>query len=116
MLTPNAEQMYPFEDIFHYNPARSPDFYWMVINDPAAVHCVLMCNSMFHSVLSGMMDSDELAYQISQICKIINRQLDEMPAKIPNITLECITTLALMGVSRFLAQPTQRLADLWNRT
>ena len=54
---------------------------------------------MFRSVLCGKTDSDELAYQISRICSIINRQLDEMPKKIPNITLECITTLALMGVS-----------------
>jgi len=93
-------KMYPLEDYFTFNPARSPEFFWAIVNDPAAIHCVLMCNSMFRSVLSGKMDSDELAYRISKICAIINRQLGEMPKKIPNITLECITTLALMGVRR----------------
>jgi len=93
-------KMYPFEDLFTYNPARSPEFFRMIIGDAAAIHCVLMCNSMFRSVLSGKMDSEELAYLIAKICAIINRQLGEMPKTIPNITLECITTLALMGVSR----------------
>src|SRR3569833_3345459 len=121
-------KMYPYEDILTYNPARSREFYWAVItdeahkkkpnknkhtnnparsrefnrtnnNDEAAMQCVLMCNAMFRSVLSGRTMSEELAYHMSRVCAIINRQLDEKPSRIPNITIECITTLALMSVS-----------------
>ncbi len=99
------KKMYPYEDILTYNPTRSRDFFWMVVQDEAAINCVLMCNSMFRSVLSGRTMSEELAYYVSKVCAIINRQLDGQPKKISSITLECITTLALMAVSLLRFRP-----------
>lgn len=92
-------KMYPFEDVLAYNPSRSYDFYYLVINDLAALHCVLMCGSMLESVAKGDVSSKDLSYHISKVCSIINRQLDNKPMKVSSVTLECITTLALMGVS-----------------
>lgn len=90
-------KMYPFEDVLDYNPSRSYDFYYLVINDLAALHCVLMCGTMFESIAKGEMSSKDLSYHISKVCSIINRQLDNSPKRVGSITLECITTLALMG-------------------
>ncbi|EPE07300.1 hypothetical protein F503_07951 [Ophiostoma piceae UAMH 11346] len=113
-------KLYPFEDLLQYNPARSSEFYWMVVQDRAAVRCVLLCGAMFRAMLSGANNSDELAMEVSNVCRIVNQQLarqqqdqkarewerkDEMQLSapkrrvIPDMTLECITTLALMGGS-----------------
>ncbi|CAK7275132.1 hypothetical protein SEPCBS57363_006523 [Sporothrix epigloea] len=149
-------KLYPFEDLLQYNPARSSEFYWMVVQDRAAVRCVLMCGAMFRAILGGTKTSDELPLEVSNVCRIVNQQLslhqaeqrqaelegsdgdtdssrsiDQMqlatsfsvsspspspsPAAspqstgssgfrqrrlaIPEMTLECITTLALMGGS-----------------
>lgn len=104
-------KMYPFEEILTYNPTRSRDFYYMVIKDMAALHCVLMCGSLFESVAKGAKDSKELAWHISKVCSIVNQKLDSS-GKIEPITLECITTLALIGVSLLLtASSTEYKAD-----
>ncbi|CAK7228022.1 hypothetical protein SBRCBS47491_006763 [Sporothrix bragantina] len=149
-------KLYPFEDLLQYNPTRSSEFYWMVVQDRAAVRCVLLCGAMFRAVLGGSNTSEELAQEVSNVCRIVNQQLalhqkeqkraeregsssstsddegnDKMqlthpfsssspslspspPASpnstgssgfrrrrhaIPEMTLECITTLALMGGS-----------------
>lgn len=147
-------KLYPFEDLLQYNPTRSSEFYWMVVQDRAAVRCVLLCGAMFRAILGGANTSDELAQEVSNVCRIVNQQLalhqkeqdkqakttqsigadsssdddsDKMqlaapftpspspspPASpssagshhrrrrhvIPEMTLECITTLALMGGS-----------------
>ncbi|KIH92984.1 hypothetical protein SPBR_02317 [Sporothrix brasiliensis 5110] len=151
-------KLYPFEDLLQYNPTRSSEFYWMVVQDRAAVRCVLLCGAMLRAVLGGANTSDELALEVSNVCRIVNQQLalhqkehdkhaetanstggdsddddnnaDRMqlaapfrsspspspspPASpssasshrrrrrhhvIPEMTLECITTLALMGGS-----------------
>lgn len=92
-------EMYPFEQLLTYNPARSRDFYYTVVNDLAAIHCVLMWGTMYESVSKGERNSQELALHISKVCSIINRKLDQTPKRIEPITLECIATLALMGVS-----------------
>ncbi|CAK7204915.1 hypothetical protein SEUCBS139899_007677 [Sporothrix eucalyptigena] len=146
-------KLYPFEDLLQYNPTRSSEFYWMVVQDRAAVRCVLLCGAMMRAVLSGVNASEELAQEVSNVCRIVNQQLalhqkeqkkdktdgsssnsgsdddsDKMqltapfspspspspPASpqstgssgfhrrrrvIPEMTLECITTLALMGGS-----------------
>lgn len=146
-------KLYPFEDLLQYNPTRSSEFYWMVVQDRAAVRCVLLCGAMFRAVLGGSNTSEELAQEVSNVCRIVNQQLalhqkeqdkhartagstdgsgsddenDNMqlaapfspspspspPASpssasshhrrrrhvIPEMTLECITTLALMGGS-----------------
>lgn len=115
-------KLYPFEDLLQYNPARSSEFYWMVVQDRAATRCVLLCGAMFRAMLSGANNSDELAMEVSNVCRIVNQQLarqqqDQKARKvvhedknemqmsapkrrvIPDMTLECITTLALMGGS-----------------
>ena len=92
------KKMYPFEDILSYNPSRSRDFYHMVVGDMAALHCVLMCGSVFESIARGAKDSKELAWHVSKVCSLINQKLDKDRRRVEPITLECITTLALMGV------------------
>ncbi|EFX00228.1 RNA polymerase 2 transcription elongation factor [Grosmannia clavigera kw1407] len=106
-------KIYPFEDLLQYNPARSSEFYAMVVRDPAAVRCVLLCGAMFRAVLGGGGDSGELAGEVAHVCAIVSEQLAQWTAATsvntptssntpttqtpPPSTLECITTLALMG-------------------
>jgi len=99
-------KMYPFEDVLSHNPARSRLFYDMVVADLAALHCVLMCGALFKAVAAsggGDGESRDMAYHISRVCAVVNAHLTEGQGKrIPSITLECITTLALVGVSLIL--------------
>ncbi|CAK7262683.1 hypothetical protein SEPCBS119000_000107 [Sporothrix epigloea] len=147
-------KLYPFEDLLQYNPARSSEFYWMVVQDRAAVRCVLMCGAMFRAILGGTDTSEDLPMEVANVCRIVNQQLalheeEQTQAEhegsdsvssagsramqltashnvsplspstspvgspqstgssglrqrrlaIPEMTLECITTLALMGGS-----------------
>ncbi len=120
-------KLYPFEDLLQYNPTRSSEFYWMIVQDRAAVRCVLLCGAMMRAMLSGENNSEELAQEVANVCGIVNQQLAyhqeqqqqqqrqqqqrvddneqqmqlSVPQRcvIPDMTLECITTLALMGGS-----------------
>jgi hypothetical protein len=91
-------KLYPFEDILTYNPAKSTDFYYAVIKDLAALHCVLMCGSLTEALIKRNWDTKAFTYHISKICAILNRKLDQSKSIEP-ITLESILTLALVGVS-----------------
>jgi hypothetical protein len=98
-------KQYPFEALLTYNPAGSREFYYQVVPNITAVHCVLMCGAMFASVNKGEQYSDELAWHVAKVCSLLNATLQESPNEVSQMTLECIATLAFMGVSgRFLAQ------------
>ncbi|KAH8895017.1 hypothetical protein GQ53DRAFT_839388 [Thozetella sp. PMI_491] len=88
--------IYPYEDILTYNPIKSSDFYYMVIKDLAALHCVLMTGSISEMVLNESLDSKGFSYHISKICAILNRKLGQNKGVDP-VTVECILALALMG-------------------
>ncbi|CAK7217647.1 hypothetical protein SCUCBS95973_003225 [Sporothrix curviconia] len=68
-------KLYPFEDLLQYNPTRSSEFYWMVVQDRAAVRCVLLCGAMLRAILGGANTSEELAQEVSNVCRIVNQQL-----------------------------------------
>ncbi|KAK3333526.1 hypothetical protein B0T19DRAFT_128344 [Cercophora scortea] len=89
-------KLYPYEDVLTYNPARSHDFYAMVVQDVAAVYNVLMCGSITTSVLTSETNPESLDYYISMACAILNRKLDQNKA-VDQAALLCIAGLALMG-------------------
>ncbi|KAK3940520.1 hypothetical protein QBC46DRAFT_364055 [Diplogelasinospora grovesii] len=96
--------MYPFEDLLTYNPAeRGSEFYDLVLNDRAALHCVLMCGSIAEALLNPQdkaCDAESFAYHIpvSKICSNLNRKLDHSSGNtVDAVTLHCIATLAWMG-------------------
>ncbi|CAK7568051.1 MAG: hypothetical protein SEPTF4163_006031 [Sporothrix epigloea] len=82
-------KLYPFEDLLQYNPARSSEFYWMVVQDRAAVRCVLMCGAMFRAILGGTKTSDELPLEVSNVCRIVNQQLSLHQAEQRQAEIEC---------------------------
>ncbi|KAK0718347.1 hypothetical protein B0T26DRAFT_327166 [Lasiosphaeria miniovina] len=89
-------KLYPYEDILTYNPARGADFYNMMVNDSAALHCVLMSGTIAEAVVNMETDPKGFAYHISKICAILNQKLNQKQAVDP-VTLHCIATLASMG-------------------
>jgi hypothetical protein len=91
-------QVYPYEDILSYNPAKGSDFYHRVTQDLAAMHCVLMYGSISEAVLNSEPDSKGFVYHIARICAILNKKLDQNKAVDPS-TIQCIADLASMGVS-----------------
>ncbi|KAK3692717.1 hypothetical protein B0T22DRAFT_447978 [Podospora appendiculata] len=88
-------KLYPYEDVLTYNPARSHDFYAMVVQDVAALYNVLMCGSITTAVLTSETNSKSLDYYISMECAILNRKLDQNKA-VDQVALLCIAGLALM--------------------
>lgn len=90
--------MYPYEDMLAFNPARGGDFYAVVTGDIAAFHCVLMCGTITEAVINSETDPNDFAYHISKICALLNQRLSHNYAA-DVVTLHCIATLAWMGVS-----------------
>ncbi|KAK4668575.1 uncharacterized protein QC764_708580 [Podospora pseudoanserina] len=78
-------QLYPYEDIVTYNPARSDNNESSIgFSDIAAFHCVLMCGEIAEAVLNRQhhlaseseTEPRGFAYHISKICAILNKKLD----------------------------------------
>ncbi|EOO04405.1 hypothetical protein UCRPA7_82 [Phaeoacremonium minimum UCRPA7] len=95
-------KMYPFEAVLDYNPSRSYDFYYLVINDLAALHCVLMCGTMFESIAKGEMSSKDLSYHISKKMIEMNGGLEGVrPALLSKIRKTDIKGAATLGSSPY---------------
>ncbi|KAK0748583.1 hypothetical protein B0T21DRAFT_380379 [Apiosordaria backusii] len=80
-----ALQLYPYEDVLTYNPARSDSEESSIASsDIAAFHCVLMCGTIAEAVIHGQhhlssepeTEARGFAYHISKICAILNKKLD----------------------------------------
>ena len=91
-------RIYPYEDILTHNPVGSNDHYYMLMTDPAALHCVLMTGAIAEMIINQGNTIKGFAYHISKICAILNRKLGQNKGIDP-VAVECILALALMGVS-----------------
>lgn len=93
-------RIFPLDDILRYIPARSNAFCQYVIYDPAAIHCLLMCGSMYEAASLGEEDLQGFAPNMSKVCSMVNCKLDQQSLEADPISMECAATLALMAVSR----------------
>jgi len=125
---------YPYDDILTHNPLSTTDqvlsseFYDMVSKDAAAIYSVLMCAAVVIEGRGGRGEKEGrattvpteeprgFAYYISKICSTLNEkfgrlqrdQIGDGSVVVDQVTVFCISSLALMGVSFF------SLASLYN--
>ncbi|KAK0645883.1 hypothetical protein B0T16DRAFT_148495 [Cercophora newfieldiana] len=101
-------RIYPYEDIMTHNPARTADFYWVMLDhgNSSAIHCVLMSGSITQAVFKAEDGQKGYSYHISRMCAILNRALDE-GKPVDAVTLGSISTLAQNGCY------VGRLGDWW---